>query len=164
MHSKMNRFFPLLILIFLFSSCSYRIVRGGYSKPNSVHSDCDVIIKKQMSIPTSLKKVGEIKLGDSGFSTSCSEEQAIGLLRKEACSLKANIINIVDESRPDLLSSCYRCRAEFYINTVDNTTYQSDNQYNSENVKTRVSSDRTKNTFIAIGAIGISCVLIILLN
>jgi hypothetical protein len=115
-----------------------------------------------MDIPASLKKVGEIKLGDSGFSISCSEEQALGLLRKEACSLKANIVNIVEESRPDLLSSCYRCRAEFFINTDDNTTYQNDNQYNSANVNTRVSSDRTKNTFIAIGAVGLCCVFLLL--
>lgn len=158
----MNRTFPLLIFIFLLSSCSHRIVRSGYSKVNSGYSDCDVIIKKQMNIPASLKKVGEIKLGDTGFSISCSEEHALELLRKEACSLKANIINIVEESRPDLLSSCYRCRAEFYINTDDNTTYQNDNQYNSANVNTRVYADRTKNTFIVIGAIGLSCVLILL--
>jgi len=158
----MNRTFPLLILSLLLSSCSQRIVRSGYSKVNSEYSDCDVIIKKQMDIPASLKKVGEIKLGDSGFSTNCSEEQALGLLRKEACSLKANIINIVEESRPDLLSSCYRCRAEFYINPDAKTTYQTDNQYNTINVNTRVSADRTKNTFIAIGAVGLGCVIILL--
>ncbi|MDX9773702.1 MAG: hypothetical protein RBT02_09850 [Bacteroidales bacterium] len=115
-----------------------------------------------MPIPASLKKVGEIKLGESGFSITCSEEHALELLRKEACSVNATIINIVEESRPDLLSSCYRCRAEFYINTDDNITYQSDEQYNSSNVDKRVSDDRIRNTFIAIGTIGLSCVLLFL--
>lgn len=155
----MNKIFSFLILIFLLSGCSHRIVRSSYSKVNSENSNCVVIIKKQMDIPASLKKVGELKLGDSGISISCSEKQALEVLRKEACSLNANIINIVEESRPDLLSSCYRCRVEFYINTDANTTYQNDDQYKSANVDNRVSTDHIRNTFIIIGAIGISCVL-----
>jgi hypothetical protein len=158
----MNKIFYFLVLIFLLSSCSHIIVRRGYYKVISEHSNCNVFIKKQMPIPASLKKVGEIKLGESGFSITCSEEHALELLRKEACSVNATIINIVEESRPDLLSSCYRCRAEFYINTDDNITYQSDEQYNSSNVDKRVSDDRIRNTFIAIGTIGLSCVLLFL--
>jgi hypothetical protein len=158
----MKKFFSLLILLFIISGCSHRIVRSGYSKTNSEYSNCDVIIKKQMDIPPSLKKVGEIKLGDSGVSISCSEEHALALLRKEACSLKANIINIVQESRPDLLSSCYRCKAEFYINTDVNTSYQTDSQYNSSNVNSRVTDDHIRNTFIVVGAIGVTVLIILL--
>ncbi len=157
----MNRTFPFLILIFLFSSCSHRIVRTGYSDVNPENSNCVVVIKKQMVIPSTLKKVGEIKLGDSGFSISCSEDQALEILKKEACSLNAGIINIAEESRPDIISSCYRCRAEFYINVDDKMTYQSDKQYNSGNINNRVSADHVRNTFIAIGAIGLSVLLLI---
>jgi len=75
-----------IIVIILFSSCSHRIVRDGYSITNSNNLDCPVAIKKQMEIPGTLKKVGEIKLGESGFSVSCSESAAMQILRKEACS------------------------------------------------------------------------------
>jgi len=33
--------------------------------------------------------------------------------RQEACALGADLINITDESRFDILSTCYRAKAEF---------------------------------------------------
>lgn len=159
----MKKVLPLFLLIFLFSSCTHRIVRNGYSHTNSNNLNCPVVIKKHMEIPGTLKKVGEIKLGESGFSVSCSESAALQILRKEACSLNASIINIIEENRPDLLSSCYRCRAEFYTNTDMGKTYQSDEQYSNPDVSTRVTQDRTRNTFIGIGAFVVGFLSVFLL-
>ena len=36
------------------------------------------------------------------------------ILKKEGCVLNADFINILKESKPDSVSKCYRCSAEFY--------------------------------------------------
>jgi hypothetical protein len=77
--------------------------------------NCDIPIKKFETISDSVAtKIGKIKLSDSGFSLHCSEEDAIEILKKEGCALNADFINILKESRPDSISNCYRCSAEFY--------------------------------------------------
>ncbi len=144
-----------LILLLLITGCSHRIVRIGYEKNESIIPDCEIVIKKQMSIPTYLQKVGEIRVGESGFSIGCNEANALEILRQEGCSLNATIININEEYRPDLWSSCYRCKAEFYINTDDSTTYQNDVRYSPQNVNKRVSQDQIRNTIIAVGAVAL---------
>ena len=149
----MTKIFNCLIMLLLLTGCSYRIVRTGYEKVESVIPDCNIVIKKQMFIPTSLRKVGEIKIGESGFSIGCNEANALEILKQEGCSLNATLINITEEYRPDLWSSCYRCKAEFYINTDDQTAYQNDEQYSPQNVNKRVSKDQIRNTIVGIGAV-----------
>ena len=142
-----------LILAVLISSCSHRIVRTGYQANKSGYRNCDIAISKNLSISDSLQKLGEIKIGESGFSVSCSEADAIEILKNEGCALNADIINITLEKRPDLLSSCYRCNAEFYKNLNSSVKVQSDEIYKPENVNNRTSSDRNKNTGMIIGAL-----------
>ncbi|MEY4876211.1 MAG: hypothetical protein RL708_1360 [Bacteroidota bacterium] len=68
-----------------------------------------------------------IKLGDSGFSTICKEQDAINILKRDACGLNANLINITAEIPPSFTgSSCYRCSAVFYKSkTKDNISLDS---------------------------------------
>jgi hypothetical protein len=125
-----------------------------------------VIIKKNISIADTLAtKIGEVKLGDSGFSVACSEEHAINILIGEACAINADLIIITEENRPDLWSSCYRCRAEFYrFNKSDNNKdIKSDEIYDPRNIQDRVSRDRLKNTAIAIGSTAIGFIIGLLL-
>ncbi|MBW8330963.1 MAG: hypothetical protein K0M40_03000 [Prolixibacteraceae bacterium] len=144
----------LYSLLFLtFTSCSHRIIRTGYQVNKSDYSDCDIVIKKQMLVSDSVQKVGEIKLGESGFSVACSEADAIEILKREGCALKADIINITEETRSDLWSSCYRCKADFYSYLNPEFKAQSDEIYNSEDVKNRVSKDRGNNTLILVGSV-----------
>ena len=141
-----------LLLFLLLSSCTHRIVRSGYQLSNSYQNDCNVVIKKFMHVTDSIQKIGEIKLGESGLAVACSEAHAIKILNNEACGIRADIVNIVEENRPDLWSSCYRCRAEFYKYKISPVQIQSNEMYNQENIKKRVSQDRGKNTVIAIMA------------
>ncbi len=162
----MKRMFYLLITVLLFSNCSHRIVRTGYHIKKSDYVTCDVIIKKNISIADTLvTMIGEVKLGDSGFSVACSEEHAINILRGEACAINADLIIITEENRPDLWSSCYRCRAEFYrFNKSDNNKdIKSDEIYDPRNIQDRVSRDRLKNTAIAIGSTAIGFIIGLLL-
>jgi hypothetical protein len=141
------------ILVLLISSCSHKIVRTGYQINKSDYRNCDIAIMKNMSITGSMQKVGEIKLGETGFSVSCSESDAIDILKNEGCALKADVINITLEKRPDLISSCYRCRAEFYKYLDPAISVQSDEAYKPDNISQRTSTDRKRTAGWVIGAI-----------
>ncbi len=152
----MKKMMYLLIVGLLFSNCSHRIVRTGYQIKKSDYTTCDVAIKKTTSIPDSLvTKIGEIKLGESGLAVACSEKHAIDILKGEACAINADLIIITEEKRPDFWSSCYRCRAEFYqFNSTDyDIDIKSEEIYSKKNVQDRVSKDRMKNAFMAVGAV-----------
>lgn len=97
-----------------------------------------------------LEKVGEIKLGESGFSTICNEQKALEILQREGCSAGADLIYIFEEQRPDAWSSCYRCRAEFYKNTEPQIILESDEIYKPGYVTQRVAHDKKNNTAMII--------------
>lgn len=65
------------------------------------------------------RHLGEVRLGDTGFSTRCSELEARNILRQEACNVGANLVNITMEQRPNLMSTCYRCSASMYYVDAD---------------------------------------------
>ena len=146
----------IVLLIFFFSSCSHRVVRIGYKVNSSNYEKSDVVItKKTQSLDSIASKVGEIKLRDGGFSTKCSEEHAINILKEEAYALSADLILIKKENRPDLWSSCYRNSAYFYKykNPKTKEIISSDIEYDFDKVKDRVSKNRKKNSILAIGAV-----------
>ena len=106
-----------------------------------------------------LIKLGSIKLGESGFSTACSEEHAIEILKNEACGIQADFIHITFENRPDLWSSCYRCEADFYQFKDSLRSISEDPTNTKTQVSTRVKKDRAQNTAVLIGALAIGFVI-----
>jgi hypothetical protein len=113
----MKRLLYLLIFCIFFTNCKHQISRIGYDvdTKSSTYATCDIEIKKFEIISDSVAtKIGTIKLSDSGFSNSCSEADAIVILKNEGCALNADFINISKEKKPDNDSKCYRCRADFY--------------------------------------------------
>ena len=110
-------------------------------------------------INDSIQKIGEIKLDDNGFSASCSEAHAIEILKKEACAIQADIINIVEEYRADLWSSCYRCKAEFYKYKDTKPKPTKEEYYQVQNVQERVEKDRKQNTLVGILAVAVGFAL-----
>jgi hypothetical protein len=158
----MRRIIFFLLVGFLFANCSHRIVRTGYDIHKSDYRTCDVIIKKNISVSdTIVTKIGDIKIGESGFSVTCSEEHAINILKGEACAINADLIIITEENRPDLWSSCYRCSAGFYkYNSTDiEKNIENDATYRPDNVKRRVSKDRAQNTGIFIGSVVVAILI-----
>jgi hypothetical protein len=113
----MKRLICLIIVSIFIVSCKHQISRIGYDIDNKspLYAECNITIKKFEIIPDSVAtRIGKVKLSDSGFSKRCSEEDAVVILKKEGCALNADFINISKESRPDSVSNCYRCSAEFY--------------------------------------------------
>jgi|TARA_B110000977_G_C10711094_1_gene351316 hypothetical protein len=152
----MKQIIYTLLVGFIFMSCSHRVLRTGYQVKKSNYKNCDIIIKKKTELSDTLAlKIGEIKLRDFGISIACSEEHAIKILKNEACTIGADIIIITNENRPDLWSSCYRCKAEFYKYKAlqPKKTIYNDFRYDPQEVKNRVSKDRKQNTIVAIGSV-----------
>ena len=140
----------------LFSNCTHRIVRTGYDISKSDYRYCNIAIRKEIPVAdTTMFKIGEIRLGETGFAVACSEQHAIDILRSEACALNADVIFITEENRPDLWSSCYRCKAVFYKykNREQDQLIQSDEVYRNASIEQRVSRDRKRNTAIIVGSV-----------
>ena len=113
----MKRLLYYFILCMFFTNCKHQISRIGYDvdTKSPAYINCNILIKKFEIISDSVAtKIGTIKLSDSGFSNRCSEDDAIIILKNEGCALKADFINISKEKKPDNVSNCYRCRADFY--------------------------------------------------
>ena len=118
-----KRFILLTAAATFIFNCAHQLTRN-YEVPSLVNqgNECNPrIVKKKNLIGLGAEYLGEIKLDDSGFSASCSEEKAIEILKKEACLLNSNLINITEEIYPRI-SSCYRCVAEFYRVDHNNVT------------------------------------------
>lgn len=109
---KCKLFSLSLVLVFTLSGCAHKIVRVDYVRSAITQGACDVEVLKFTDLSNQdYEVVGKIKLDDSGFSVSCSEETAIKILKYEACSLKGSVVNITSEVVPGL-SSCYQCEAD----------------------------------------------------
>jgi hypothetical protein len=107
--------------------------------------------------------LGRIKLGDSGFSVRCHEDDAIAILRREACSLGADAVTITEERRAHFWSSCYRARAVF-LKRKQSATATADNsivigamdeegyayETDSSAVANRVQSDKKRNAILVL--------------
>ncbi len=104
----------LVCMAMFLMNCSYGITRTGYVKSNVYRSDCNVVIKKSWNPVPKARKIGTIQLYDSGFSSGCSKEKGLAIIRQEACAIKASVVVIRHELEPDLLSTCYRATADFY--------------------------------------------------
>jgi hypothetical protein len=144
--------FPVAIL--LFTGCNYKIVRSGYKTDKSQYKTCDVVISKNITVSEPAKKLGEIELKDGGFTSNCSEAEAVRLLKNEGCAINANVIVITAERRADFGSSCYRCKAAFY--QVEGTEMlRGDSTYSHSNLKIRVNADKQRNAaMITAGIVG----------
>lgn len=161
----MHRIVYLLLVVIVFSSCSHRIVRTGYDIKKSDHVECDVLIKKDTVVSADIAtQVGEVKLGETGFSVACSEKHAIKILKGEACAINADLIIITEEKRADFWSSCYRGRAKFYRfnENTGNSALKSDDDFDPKNVKKRVKKDRAKTVVITAVLAGVFGVLFLL--
>lgn len=111
----MKTLFSLILISFILSGCTHLITRSGYQAVKSDNKSCDVAILKGPEYNDKpAVKIGTISLSDTGISLACSEEKAREILKNEACAIDADIILITKEYDPDLISTCYRCTAEFY--------------------------------------------------
>jgi len=147
----------------MLSQCTHRIVRYGYTAKEAEVSDCDIALVKYRSFPPEYAvKLGEVKLGEGGMAVRCSQYEAVAILRSEGCSLGADAINIVEETRPDFFSSCYRCKAEFYRILDNDYAQETDPEFLQPSLDANVQKDRGFNTFMIVGGLALGFLIVIL--
>ena len=107
----------LLLSLILFMGCSSTMTRHGYNLQNlpaNKDAQCNISIKKNFAYnKEEVEILGSIRAGDSLFSVQCGEAYVLKQFQQEACALGADLINIIDERRFDIFSTCYRAKAEF---------------------------------------------------
>jgi hypothetical protein len=57
--------------------------------------------------------LGTIEAKEPGMGMHCNQDFVLSTFLREACALKADLVNIMDEAKPDIWSSCYRATAEY---------------------------------------------------
>ncbi|MDC7217994.1 MAG: hypothetical protein PQJ28_03120 [Spirochaetales bacterium] len=76
------------------------------------------------SIPEAAIQLGEIKIGDTGFSTNCTWEVVIEKAKEEARKAGGNAIKITEHRPPSVMgSSCHRIKAAI-LKLEDPDNYQ----------------------------------------
>ena len=148
--------FSTIFLWLTIIGCSHKITRIDYANNNQNRDDCKIIVKKNAHFAESeISVLGKIKLGDTGFSTKCEEFQAIEILRREGCSLDADIVNILEETRADLWSTCYRVTAEFYKfkDSLKVKDLKVEEEYSSESIDDRLVLDKDNKKNMILGSI-----------
>jgi len=120
----MNLFFRFIIIILLFLnfSCnpSIRIKRIDVKKAKS--DNCEIYISDTKNSNYFYKKIAEITVGDTGFTTDCGENKIFELIKINACKLGGDAFLIKKYKVPDFSSTCYRVKGYVYqrnTNTLD---------------------------------------------
>ena len=106
-------------VIVLLYSCSpkinSKIANTSYSELNP---DMEIIVlESNEELPQDSELIGELKIGDSGFSNDCDYKKVIADAKNTARKNGANIIEVIQLKEPDFASTCYRLKAKIYRNT-----------------------------------------------
>lgn len=114
-----------LIAIFLIQSCSPKVKSKltGDVKYDPLDTSTEVLVfKVKESAPEGSDFIGEIKVGDTGFSTDCDYFEVLKTAKSEARNSGANILKLTKILRPGTnLSNCYRLKAKLYRNYNEET-------------------------------------------
>ena len=72
------------------------------------------VFEQDDSLFSDLKKVGELKIGDSGFSTNCGYDIVLEKAKETARKSGANVVKITEVKNPGFASTCYRIKGILY--------------------------------------------------
>jgi hypothetical protein len=108
-----------LSTVILFVSCatsiSTKLANKSYQKLNDENQI--IVLEKNDVLPYNSEFIGDIKIGDSGFTTDCGYNKVVADATNSARNAGANIIQITEVKEPDFfMSSCYRIKAKIYRN------------------------------------------------
>jgi hypothetical protein len=135
-------FIILLFASIILQSCSPKI---RTSLSNNAFKALDdeseiLIIKENEKIPVNSNFIGELKIGDSGFSTDCGYTKVIDDAKETAKKSGANLIHLTEVKKPNFGSTCYRIKAKLYRNLNLDALAQISESRKFEN-KSRLPSD-----------------------
>ena len=108
----------LFITILLICNCSPKIrTMISNSDYKKLDDKIDIIFINESEVPENSKYIGELKIGDSGFTTDCGYEKIMNEAKIEAKKLGGNIIQVIEIKEPQKWgSTCYRLKAKIFRN------------------------------------------------
>ncbi len=105
-------FFTILFLVY---SCSPKVTKSLSKSYTPLDYNQEVkLLELEDEVPTNFELLGEIKIGDTGFTTKCDYNTVIEEAKLEARKVGGNIVKITDHKSPDFNSSCHRIAAKIY--------------------------------------------------
>ncbi|SHG03088.1 hypothetical protein SAMN05444274_1227 [Mariniphaga anaerophila] len=109
---KKLKLFLGITFLTIFCSCSPRISTSlSKNYPPLDYRQKVVVIDLDQPKPNNSEELGQIKVGDSGFSTKCNYETVVDKAKLEARKVGGNAIKITKHKTPDLWSTCHRITA-----------------------------------------------------
>ncbi|MFV0268377.1 MAG: hypothetical protein ACK5HT_14715 [Draconibacterium sp.] len=104
----------LLVTVIAISACSPKVstnLSKSYT-PLDYEQEVKVFALDEIT-PDNSEVIGQVKIGDSGFTTNCSYEVVIDKAKLEARKAGGNAIKIIDYKTPSVMgSSCHRIIAD----------------------------------------------------
>ena len=119
----------LLITIWavaILSGCSPKITSSFTSHHTPLAKDAEVLVLDMAApMPENAGVIGQIKIGDTGFTTKNGNYAAVlNIAKDEARKAGSNVVKITEHKSPDMLSSMHRIKA--VILRVDDLSVLSD--------------------------------------
>lgn len=112
---KLLLLFSLCLVVSCATSVRSKLANKNY--PKLVPERAVVVLNKEDNVPNDSEFIGDIKVGDSGFTTDCGYNQVVADAVTAARSAGANIIHITEIKKPTTFgSTCYRIKAKIYRN------------------------------------------------
>jgi hypothetical protein len=103
----------ILSILIAFSSCSPRISTSlSKSYPPLDYKQEVFVFGVNDDAPSHSEVLGQVKVGDSGFSTKCNYEVVMDQAKLEARKVGGNAIKIIKHKKPNLWSTCHRITAQ----------------------------------------------------
>ncbi len=93
--------------------CAPVVTRSGYTAADvKADAQCNVRFEYRSQLTAEeAREIGRIRVGDSGFSRHCSESEVRQIVRRDACGVGADIVDIQDEKAPSMMATCYHVDA-----------------------------------------------------
>lgn len=121
----MKNFFYNMSAVLILTSCASTIKTNISNKETALTTNDKVaFLDLNHNIPETAKKIGNAKFGDSGFSTDCDFNSNLIKARQIARENGANIVKVTESKKPNLWSTCYRIKVDFYKYEGDVTSLQ----------------------------------------
>ena len=111
----MKRILSTISVVLILTSCASTIKTTITNQEKTLTTNDKVaFLDMNHEVPENAIRIGNAKFGDSGFSTDCGFNSNLIKARKIARENGANIVKVTESKKPDLWSSCYRIKIDFY--------------------------------------------------
>lgn len=122
----MRTYFCFILIVIGLSGCSPKITSSVTAAHTPLAKDAEVLVLEiDAPMPENAEVLGQIKIGDTGFTTKNGNYAAVlNIAKDEARKAGGNVVKITEHKSPDMLSSMHRIKA--VILRVDDLSVLSD--------------------------------------